>query len=140
MLVMNQIREQKSAVFLWLGCSDNSLNNNITEDPSVSRQYLKNDRCLRRFHDFHFKEAGIPCNEKMNDVTRNCSNFRKKSDSQWKYLIVPKGYDFDVKLWLLTTKSGCLCDSDICLNDDRFWHTSVKKKNSEWALSRVWGL
>lgn len=126
MLVMNQIRVQKAAVSLWLGCLDDTFNEKITVDETVSRQYLMHQGCLRQFHDTYFKGDRIPCNEKTNDVTRHCSNCRKKSDSEWTYLVTPNGYDFDVKFWLLAMKSGCLCSNTICSNNDQAWSQTVR--------------
>ena len=126
MLVMNQIRAQNAKKSLWLGCKDDSFKEAIDMDMAVSRQYLLFNGCLRMFHQNHFRGIGMSCRDMTADISGHCSNCRKESDLQWKYLSIPKWHDFDVKLWLLSSCPECLGESNEHSMDDMEWRETVK--------------
>ena len=126
MLVMNQIHAQKAKTSLWLGCNDDSFKETIGRDMAVSRQYLVFNGCLRMFHQNHFRGLGMSCRDMTADISGHCSNCRKKSDLQWTYMVIPKWYDFDIKLWLLSSRPECLGESNEHSMDDMEWRKIVK--------------
>jgi hypothetical protein len=125
MLTMNQVRTQKAPISLWLGYLDDHLYEKIDTDNDVSLHYLMHKGCLRLFHQNHFRGMGKSCRH-WADVSKHCSNCRATTDLNWKDLVIPKQFDFDVKLWLLTMLSGCLCETDICKVDDESWRKSIR--------------
>ena len=124
MLTMNQVRTQKTRTSLWLGYLDNQLNEEIDTDNDVSLHYLMHNGCLRLYHQNHFRGMGKTCRH-WEDVTKHCSNCRATTDPQWKGLVLPEYFDFDVKLWLLEMLSSCLCESDPCKMDNKCWRESI---------------
>ena len=124
MLTMNQVRTQKTRTSFWLGYLDDQLNEEIDTYNDVSLRYSMHHGCLRLYHQNHFRGIGKSCRH-WEDVTKHCSNCRATTDPQWKGLVLPEYFGFDVKLWLLEMLSSCLCESDPCEMDDKPLRESI---------------